>query len=1699
MNRKKIIGLFLTAGIAVNTFSPFGGVAYAEAAATSVKDIAGSEYVTIAKAGKDYAYVRGSIKQIKAPYIKDAKVYMSLRDLAEITNSPIEWNKYTRKAVVYYLQYELEISDGSNVLLKKLQYDNSVQEIIMPGAAEIIDDMIYIPAESYIKGTGLPYAANGEYITFGRERFTDDEITAASADYSGLFSDSFDENRIMKIFYIDPAVGRDEGMGTSDDPFKSINGAKLYIREYKKNNPMTGNIIVYLRGGNYSETAGVTFLPEDSGENGYHIKYMAYPGEIPHITSAKKFTDWQLYDSEKNIYASFVGKGTMFQYMAENEEQAIPARWPNDGYLHARAADSGPSKTDFYAEAEDIPHMAEPTSARIYMWPGGANGVYMWFSDYYGIGDFNAETGAIKLTSDASYVIGTGTAYYYENAYEFLDMPGEFYNVPDGWVYYIPKSENINESNIMYTTGKEVFSLKGTAEENISGLEFIGLNISTTDRGKDAININYGQDIVIDDCNIHETGRHGVYMNMCKDVTVTDSLFKNIGRSGVLINNSYNKPEYFASGYVNVSNNIIDSVGNCYGDASGVQIAGSDFCYIGNNTISHSPRFGVCVNGQKHHVRDSYGLHFTEWGPYTTGRCNVVSNNDIGYAMDESQDGGAIYGWCTGDGNVIRRNNIYGVSVKQSFGFGIYLDDGWSNCWIYDNIIANNQTEPAGGVFETPFVLKGTDNHVYNNLTYNNDNYDGEERERVTASFVTCPMAGMPNHNLYVCKNVFMNTGHYTHSLIVNEGKFVESAVDKQMAEQDKNIYYSDYDNYNIDVEADGIDKLEDWLMWQGRRYDQNSLFDVNPVFVDAENGDFRFMYNSPAYGMEIEDIDFSQIGLSGYNRYADSSKPIKELHVMNAVTNENSTTRMTVGEKAILEVTGKTEELSPVDMSKASVTFTSDNTAVATVDNSGNVTAVGKGVAKLTAAAQYNGATATEDYWIVVSDDIESIEFIVPDTTYLKGSERETFVKAKTFDGRHFVPENVTYSSSDASVATVDEKGVVTFNKAGTAQLTATVKYDGKTVSDTKDVLVRDALFDKTKISVESKMVKVGDEVPINIEAWDSAGNSFNTNEIDVTIDEVEGMSVISENGRNSVVFNSAGAYAMNISCVADSVKTTEKLQIIAVNDDTLDESWKVSSYGDGTTANAKITKNGEFEYETRGIDLWGKADSGSMAYKEITLDADNPKAEVIAEFHSWPGTAWEDGVTKCKAQVGVVMREKDAAGAKHVTYRWGENDATPFTWRPEENAGYKYAGTMTVKQDHVWMRIVRDGNKFTGYMKLNEEDDWTETASCEVEMGNEILIGITGYSTTQEKSTGAVGRVTINTGDDVTVDSNTGEVYEVSDALKNYKPLLEKDEITVVYLGGSHVQGSSASLPKYNYVGRTTAFLQQAFPDKKVTGVNAGVGGTGSNYGILRLKRDVIDKNPDIVMIEWSGNDAGYDQSEVKKQMEGIVRQLLEMEQPPMIFFMYVPRYEKDAQTARGTHTEVANRYGIPVIDCHEYVWNTYWGKYPGAEEMSKFFKADNVHYTDYGYEVQCAYIRECLNNPEKYLKYANQGASALTDYYDISGKYVSASEAKKVSGWNESAGTVITSKTVGDTVTYEFTGNVFAIRGSFGRLYGKYSVQIDNGTPKTVTAYYEPTENSKVLLYSDFNLSDGKHTVTIKNLEGMNTIDEFIVSAE
>ena len=81
--------------------------------------------------------------------------------------------------------------------------------------------------------------------------------------------------------------------------------------------------------------------------------------------------------------------------------------------------------------------------------------------------------------------------------------------------------------------------------------------------------------------------------------------------------------------------------------------------------------------------------------------------------------------------------------------------------------------------------------------------------------------------------------------------------------------------------------------------------------------------------------------------------------------------------------------------------------------------------------------------------------------------------------------------------------------------------------------------------------------------------------------------------------------------------------------------------------------------------------------------------------------------------------------------------------------------------------------------------------------------------------------------------------------------------ERVTVAVIGGSITAGAMASTPEKNYGSLVAQWWRETFPKAEIRFVNAGIGATGTNYGALRAKRDLLAHRPDFVITEYSVND--------------------------------------------------------------------------------------------------------------------------------------------------------------------------------------------------------------------------------------------------
>lgn len=125
-----------------------------------------------------------------------------------------------------------------------------------------------------------------------------------------------------------------------------------------------------------------------------------------------------------------------------------------------------------------------------------------------------------------------------------------------------------------------------------------------------------------------------------------------------------------------------------------------------------------------------------------------------------------------------------------------------------------------------------------------------------------------------------------------------------------------------------------------------------------------------------------------------------------------------------------------PKDATDKTVNWSSSNNAVATVNNLGVITAVSAGVCTITASSGDVSATVT----VIVKKPVEQVVLNKTDVTI---KEEETFTFTCTIVPNDASERNVTWTSSDSSIATVNANGTITGIKAGTCTITASA--DGK------------------------------------------------------------------------------------------------------------------------------------------------------------------------------------------------------------------------------------------------------------------------------------------------------------------------------------------------------------------------------------------------------------------------------------------------------------------------------------------------------------------------------------------------------------------------------------------------------------------------------------------------------------------------------
>jgi lysophospholipase L1-like esterase len=173
--------------------------------------------------------------------------------------------------------------------------------------------------------------------------------------------------------------------------------------------------------------------------------------------------------------------------------------------------------------------------------------------------------------------------------------------------------------------------------------------------------------------------------------------------------------------------------------------------------------------------------------------------------------------------------------------------------------------------------------------------------------------------------------------------------------------------------------------------------------------------------------------------------------------------------------------------------------------------------------------------------------------------------------------------------------------------------------------------------------------------------------------------------------------------------------------------------------------------------------------------------------------------------------------------------------------------------------------------------------------------------------------------------------------------------EPITLGVIGGSITCGAIASAPDHSYVASVLAWWRASFPRSDVRLVNAGLSGTGSLLGAFRVQHDLLEAEPDVVIVEFAVNDAWVDGA----AYEGLLRQILARPNAPAVMLLFMlydtGGGDQEMQSKVGAH------YNLPMVSVHDALWPDIAA---GRVRWHDYF-VDNVHPNDAGH----AFAARCV----------------------------------------------------------------------------------------------------------------------------------------
>ena len=338
--------------------------------------------------------------------------------------------------------------------------------------------------------------------------------------------------------------------------------------------------------------------------------------------------------------------------------------------------------------------------------------------------------------------------------------------------------------------------------------------------------------------------------------------------------------------------------------------------------------------------------------------------------------------------------------------------------------------------------------------------------------------------------------------------------------------------------------------------------------------------------------------------------------------------------------------------------------------------------------------------------------------------------------------------------------------------------------------------------------------------------------------------------------------------------------------------------------------------------------------------------------------------------------------------------------------------------------------------------------------------------------------------------VTRGTTSVGDLSRLQRLFQAAAKGGRYTFGVIGGSITAGGCASSVDTRYAAYVFTWLKEHFPAAEWTLVNAGIGATGTNYGCLRVQRDLLAKAPDLVVTEYAVND-GNDQ-ESAETYEGLLRQVLaSAKQPPVLMLFLMNQAGGNAQEWQ---SKLGRHYGLPMLSYRDLLWPEIEAKRLTWADISP----DSVHPHDVGHGYAGKLLNTLLDQALASVPTAAVPAPAsalpaplLTAVYQSTNLF-EADDLKPVAntGWTFDAGSGWDkgwkATVPGTVVEFEVSGEQLFV--SYWRIHGpmgRAQITIDNERGSIQEAWFDQTWGGYRHMIRLAMGGPGKHRVRLELL--------------